>query len=191
MATALQDLLTELRDAGSDKNTSVGDVLDSFEQRSLGVLLTVFAGIAVLPVVSALPGIPLLTASLIIVAVFQSLFTSGGIWAPARVRRISISSEKFRKGVEKAMPVARWIDKLVDPRLSFLVEGRVQSVMIAICSALLAVSFLPLSIIPFAVLAPGFAVLFFGLALLGRDGLFALIGYSTILLTILLALWLF
>lgn len=186
MARALQSVLADLRDAGSDHVTTIGDILDAFQRRSLGVLLTLFAAIACLPVISALPGIPLLTASAILLAIFQSAFAQGGLWMPKRIRAIAIASDKFRRGIDKAMPWAKRLDRYIKPRFSVFVDGRVQGALIGICSALLAVSFLPMAIIPFATLAPAFAVLCFGLALLGKDGLFALIGYAMTLLTIIL-----
>jgi hypothetical protein len=53
-AAPLRTVLDDLERSGHDGAVSVGDVLDAFEQRSLGVLLTVFGLLAALPVVGGI-----------------------------------------------------------------------------------------------------------------------------------------
>ena len=183
MAEALEDLLKDLKNASDDRTTSVGDVIDTFEHRSLGVVLTVFAAIAALPVVGAIPGVSILTGALIILAVAQSFFASSGLWAPDRVRRLEVDDEDFHQGVDKALPYARKIDNVLRPRMRELVDGRAQTVLIALCSLLLSLTFVPLAVVPWGVQVPALAILAFGLALIGKDGYFAAGGYVLSALT--------
>ena len=59
---------------------------------------------------------------------------------------------------------------------------------IVTCATILALSFLPLSFVPWGVGAPALAITAFGLALLGKDGLFALFGYIFVAATLYVAL---
>jgi hypothetical protein len=98
-------------------------------------------------------------------------------WLPKRLLRYSFSRERLTKTVEKARPFARWTEKVVGPRLSFLTDPPFLNVVAGVC-VLLALLFFPLNIIPFAVAAPSAAVLLFGLAITARDGLLVLVGLA-------------
>lgn len=78
----LTELLDDLRDTASSDEISIGDIVEAFEHRSLGAILTLFATIAGLPVTGANPGVSLVIGTLIIAAIVQSLFASGDIWVP-------------------------------------------------------------------------------------------------------------
>ncbi len=177
MAQELEDILDHLADTAIEEKISIGELLDSFQSRSLGVLLALFGVLTAIPVIGGLPGAPLVLCTFILVAIGQSVFAKGGLWAPQRLRRIEIGSEKLRNGVKKVKPWARRIDALVEPRLEWLAGGRAARAIIIACSTVLALMYLPLSIVPWGVGAPAFALIAFGLALIGKDGLFALFGY--------------
>ena len=188
MAEKLEVILDDLAETATGETTSVGEVLDAFENRSLGVLLALFGALTAIPIIGGLPGAPLILCAFILIAIGQSVFAKGGLWAPKRIREVEIGSDKLKSGVEKAKPWARRIDSLVKPRLGWLAEGHAARVAIVLCSTILALSFLPLSIIPWGVGAPAFALIAFGLALLGKDGLFALFGYAFVAVTLYVAL---
>jgi hypothetical protein len=153
-AAPLRTVLDDLQRTGHDGAVSVGDVLDAFEQRSLGVLLTVFGLLAALPVVGGIPGMSILTGTLILLAAGQSLLGGGGLWMPDSVRRRQISREKFDRGIEKARSWTGWVDRLLKPRLLALAAGRTGRWLIVVAAALLAVSFYPLAFVPYGVTAP-------------------------------------
>ncbi len=188
MANKLEDILDHLGNSGNGETTSIGEMLDAFKNRSLGVLLTLLGALAAIPVIGGLPGAPLVLCILIFVAIGQSIFSDGGLWAPQRLRRIEINSAKLAKGIGKAKPWARRIDNLVKNRLSWFAEGRIATFAITTCATILALSFLPLSFVPWGVGAPALAITAFGLALLGKDGLFALFGYAFVAATLYVAL---
>lgn len=72
--------------------------------RSLGVLLTIFGLIAILPVIGDIPGMAILTGTLTLVAVVQSFGGGDALWMAGIVRRREIGREKFDRAVEKARP---------------------------------------------------------------------------------------
>lgn len=186
---ALTEILDDLRDTASSEEVNVGDAIDAFEHRSLGAILTLFATVAALPVIGAIPGVSIVTGTLIIAAIIQSLFASGGIWAPDRLRRQTVSADKLESAIASFRPWAERIDNLLKKRLTVLASGPVARYAIPAASILLALSFYPLAVVPAGVYAPSLAILALGLALLGKDGLFATIGFAFAGLTVGLLLW--
>lgn len=174
----LSHVIEDLDGSGRNEAVSVGELLQTFEHRSLGVLLTVFGLIASLPVIGGIPGMSILTGTLILIAVGQAALGGGSLWMPAFVRRREISREKVKKAVEKSRPWVERVDHLLKPRLGALVDRRAQHAIIAIAAALLALTFYPLAIVPWGVTAPALGVLALGLGLMACDGLFVLIGYA-------------
>ena len=185
----LTDVLDSLNDQIEGDKTKLGDLLDAFEGRSLGMLLTLLGLVAVIPVLGGIPGVSVLVASLIIVAVAQSFLANGGIWAPRLFRRMEIDNDKMERAVEKARSWTGRLDAIIRPRMPFLVEGRFAFSAIAFCSVLLAMTFYPMALVPGGVTVPALAILAFGIALMGRDGAFAFAGYGFTALSAGLAYW--
>lgn len=176
--TSISSVVDDLAEAGRGDYVSIGDVLDAFQHRSLGVLLTVFSLIAALPVVGGIPGVSLVAATLILLAVGQSVLGGGPLWMPAVVRRRKIGREKLRRGLAIARAPLEWIDALLRPRLKIFVVGRLNRWIVTLDAVLLAIAFFPLDLIPYAVTAPAFGVLALGLGLIACDGLMILVGYG-------------
>ena len=192
MSDSLSGILDDLGDAAKGgENVSIGTILDAFENRSLGVFLALFGMLAAIPVIGGLPGAPLILCAFILIAIGQSVFAKGGLWAPRRLREVEIASSKLDKAVERARPWAKKVDAVVKKRLPWLASGRPAKVAITLCSVLLALSFLPLSFIPWGVLPAAMAIAAFGLALMGKDGLFASFGYALVAVTVGTALYFF
>ena len=95
---SLRSVLDELERSCHEDQVSVGDDLETFQHRSLGVLLTVFGLIAALPIIGGLPGVSILAAMLILIAIGQSVLGGDGIWMPAFVRRRRIKRRTFENG---------------------------------------------------------------------------------------------
>lgn len=187
----LERVLGDLGDAAreQDETISVGDALDAFATRSFGAILTVFALIAALPLVGAIPGVSIITGTMIILTAGQFLIGRETPWTPQRVRELSIDAETLEKAIRKSRPYAAAIDRWIRPRLSFLTDNRIARTAIALASLALAATFFPLAIVPGGVFAPALSILALGLAMLGRDGALALVGYGGVALTGGLLLW--
>lgn len=176
-AGPLARIVDDLEDSGSGDQVTVGDVLAAFQQRSLGMLLSLFALLALVPLIGSIPGASILTGSLIVLVVIQSMVGGGALWTPGFVRRRGLSRDRLRTGLERARPWADRVDRLLCPCWTFLVDGLVNRVMIAVAVVLLAVTFYPLAFVPWGVMAPASGVLAYGLGLTGRDGRFVLAGH--------------
>lgn len=183
---ALESLLDGIEGSGENGTVSVRDVLDSFEHRSVGALISVFAFLAALPVVGGIPGMSVITATLILLILGQSLFHQhGGLWIPGFLARRRISQETLDKGAGKVRPYVQRVDRWLRPRLVVLTRGRMQRLLIIVAIALLTLTFYPLAFVPWGVTAPSLGVLALGLAMMTGDGYLALFGFVMIAATVL------
>jgi hypothetical protein len=174
---SLGQLLDQVASKADGERVSLGEILNACGNRSYGPALLLIALIELLPVISAIPGLYVITGSLIIMLAAQLLLMRPYPWLPARLLRFSLSRERLQQSVDWARPWARRIDWLVRPRLTFLVRPPMLNVMAAIC-ILLALLFFPLAIIPASEKALAVPIFFFALALTARDGLLALLGLA-------------
>ena len=153
----------------------VDDLLNSLSSRSHGPMLLFPAILAISPI-GMIPGMSVVTGTLIVLIGTQMLFYSSRPWIPKRLADFSFSRTKLTNGVSKSKPWVTWFEKLVHHRLEFLAEG-VMVYPVAVLCVLLALSFYPLSLVPFGVLLPGFAITMFALGLTARDGAIILLGF--------------
>lgn len=129
----------------------------------------------------------MITGTLIVLIGTQMLLFSSRWWIPKFIANYSFSREKLTKGVDKTQPWVRWFEKVLNNRFEFMAEG-FMVYPIAILSVLLALSFYPLSLIPFGVFVPGSAITLFALGLTARDDLLITIGYTMTVATTILAI---
>ncbi|QEG24659.1 exopolysaccharide biosynthesis protein [Mariniblastus fucicola] len=173
---SLSGLLTHFVDTteGQDK-VKIVHLLDSLDSRSHGPMLLFPAIIAISPI-GMVPGMSVITGTLIILIAGQMMFFSGKPWIPDKLEDFEFSREKLTSGVEKTKPWVKMFEKVVYNRFEFLAGGAV-IYPIAIISILLALSFYPLAFVPLGVFAPGFAITMFALGLTARDGLLVAFGF--------------
>lgn len=184
-ATSLGDILDALGEAEDGDTVSVGDVLTAFEDRSSGVLITMFGLFAALPVIGAVPGMSVVTGTVILLVIAHSAIGGGRLSLPGPLERLRIRRSLFDKGLERGRSITDRVDRLLRPRLEFLAASTPARVAIKIAVALLALSMFPLAIVPYGVTAPAAGVVAFGLALIARDGAMALAGYLMCAATVL------
>ena len=175
----LEAVIDDLRSAASGgEDVTVRDLIAAFEDRSVGALLTLLGLLLLIPVVGALPGAPFAFALLILAAIGQSFFQGGGLWVPGFLGDRAIGTDRLTGALDRAEPWARRIDGLTVERLSPIVASRQARLGILACVAILALSLLGLGLVPAGIVPAALGILVFGLALMSRDGLLALIGYG-------------
>ncbi|MEL6299569.1 MAG: exopolysaccharide biosynthesis protein [Pseudomonadota bacterium] len=180
----LTDVMDRLLEKADGSQISVDDVLDAFSDLSFGMLCTMIGLIAALPIVGAIPGVSIITGTLILLVAGQYLIGRDTPWIPQTLRDRSIDDEKLESGIETARPYAEWMDGWIKPRIEILTDGPVQRRLIALAMCLLALMMIPLALIPWGVQAPATAIVVLGVALIGRDGVFAAIGYALAALSV-------
>jgi len=175
-AQDLEDLLDQL-DAlcqRQDRKITVGEIQDAIGVRSFGPLL-LLAGLMGMTPVSAVPGVPSLIAVITILIAGQLLIGRKSFWLPRKMLDLSVKNEKLGKSVRIARRPARWVDRLVRPRLTALTKGPAHWI-VALACFLVAVCVPPLELLPLAAILPSLAIASFGLGLIARDGVLVLIA---------------
>lgn len=176
-ASNLSGVLDEIGAKVSDGNSesvTLGDILDAVGRRSYGPLLLVIGLFAISPA-TVIPGMTWLTAALTLVVAGQMAVGMRSIWMPKKALGAQVSRKALLSGLEKARPWAKRVDAVLKPRLTFLSKPPFVNV-IALLVIFAALITFPLGLIPFAPLAPGLAVVAFGLGMVARDGLWLALG---------------
>lgn len=172
----LEGLLDFLEDAGKESDSdavSVEKMLESVGTRSFGAMLLV-PGLLTFSPLSGIVGLPTLCGVLVLLIAGQLLARRKHFWLPRWLLKRSVPRQKFLKALRFLRPGARWIDKLVDPRLTALTHGAATWCVAIIC-ILIALSMPVLELVPFANSLSGAALAAIGLGLIARDGLLVLI----------------
>jgi len=176
-STVLRELAT-----GTDPTVSIGDVLSAFGDRAFGALMLLFAAPNVFPLppgTSAVLGAPLL------VVTAQLMLGRPTLWMPRFLLNRSISREFFANLTGKIDYLVARAERLLRPRLTPLLRPVPERLLGGACFVLAVILFLP---IPFGNIPPGFAISAFALAILERDGVAALVGwFSTVVSLVILA----
>ena len=183
----LIDDLEEVEDGG----VTINGLLDAFQHRPVGALITLFAFIAALPVIGGLPGVSVATATLILLVQAKALTGQGNLSLPKWLGgETKLPEDTLHTWLERSRTVAKRVDRFLTGRLRVLTHTKAARTVMHVVVALLALSMYPLSLIPMGVAAPAIALVAFGLAMLSGDGVMALIGYLGVAATIGIGLWL-
>ncbi len=167
------ELLSELRDAfPGEEPISVQDLLKRLEGRAFGLLLLILALPNCIPNV---PGISTIFGILLVAPALQMIFGAGTPWIPKRIANMRIQPRTLRGVIDWAMPSLLRIEKFIQPRLQFLVE-KPATIWFGIQTLILA--FILVLPIMFGNWSPGMAIATLAIALLQRDGVFALISFG-------------
>ncbi|EAQ03878.1 hypothetical protein OB2597_11561 [Pseudooceanicola batsensis HTCC2597] len=185
---SLTDILDALRNAEHGENVSVRDILAEVGVRSFAPTILVPALILITPL-SGIFGLPTIGAIFILLITAQKLAGRKHVWLPEFLKRREVPSDKLNKALDWLEKPCRWIDNRTDKRVSVLVSRPANivtlSVIIAITLVIPVLEVLPMVTSVFAI-----AISFFAIGLLARDGLFTLLGYIQIGLSVALVWWL-
>lgn len=177
-AASLNDVLDHIAQKADHDDTpeslTLGEVLESVGRRTYGPLLLVVGLIAVSPL-TALPGTTWFVAALTLLVAGQMALGLKHTWLPRSALQMRIPRDSVHNGVAAFRPWARGIDALLKPRLQFLSRPPFVSLVALLVIGAALVTF-PLGLIPLAPIAPGLAVVFFGLGMTARDGVWLLLG---------------
>jgi hypothetical protein len=168
--------------ADRQKEVSFRDLYDAVGHRSFGPLLLVPGLIVLMPVVGDIPGVPTAMGAVVVLIAGQLLARRKQFWLPRRLLDASLSARKVCKGVGWLRKPAGPVDRVMRPRLTQFVTAPWTYVIAAIALVIgLAQPFMEL--VPFSATGAGAALTAFGLALIARDGLVALVAMALAALT--------
>jgi len=192
----LEQLLAQLERAASNESqpearVSLALLVEAVGNRAFGPLLVIAGLITVMPLVGDIPGVPTLMALLVALSAGQLLLRRTHLWLPKWLLRRSLSQHRFLQALRRMYPLARWTDRLLKPRLIGLTR-HVGLQCVALTCLAIAFSMPLMEFVPFSATGAGAALTAFGLALIARDGVVALIALGATLATATLvvqALW--
>jgi len=182
-ATNMEQLLNQIRESATEaEQVSVNAILNSVGERSFGPVVLLAGLITIAPLIGDIPGVPTILGLLVLLTLGQLLFQRNCIWLPSWIARRSVSQGKLLKGLDWLQKPARFLDRWTGPRLVFLVDGPGRYVMAIICMAV--ALWMPLmEVVPFSANGAGAALIAFGLAMVARDGVLAILATSLTLVT--------
>lgn len=172
----LENLLERIRCIdGKHDPVDLEAVLLQIGRRSFGAIV-LFAGVIVLaPLIGDIPGVPTLAAILVATTAAQLLVGRRYFWLPDFLLRRSISRQRLDKALDLLRRPARFGDRFLRRRLEFFTSPMATR-LIAAASLGVALVMPLLELIPFSANLAGVALSAFGISLISRDGLFALIA---------------
>ena len=186
-ALSLADVTDRIRAAAEDGDkVSVDDIMGAIGRRAFGPLILVFALIAFAPVIGAIPGVSIVTGTLIVLIAGQMLLMRRTPWVPGFLLRPRIGSDAVRTAMDKVRPAVERVDRLSASRFRVLVKPPWIHVTAGACVAMAAMMY-PMAVIPWGVTAPSFALIVLSLGVTSHDGLLTAIGWALSLGTLALA----
>lgn len=167
----------------SEQRISLKEIVNGLGSRSYGPILFFVCLIELLPFISAIPGMYIVTASVIILLAAQLLIGRKQPWLPDRLLTVSLLRKNLRDRIRRWENWVARLDKMLKPRLEFLVKPPFLQAIALLC-IVFAAAFFPLSPIPASEKVLVIPIAFFALALMTKDGILALAGFVFAILTI-------
>jgi hypothetical protein len=178
----LTEMLDGLEEAGQDRKVSFRDLLRQFGNRAITPFILLIALLMVSPL-SGIPGMPSLATMIIVTMAVQALSGRKRIWLPEILLRQRFRSERLLQAVRWMRKPCAFLDRHSQMRLQFLTRGVMRWITLAICAALpLAWPLLEILPLVTSIGAATVALLVFGL--LTHDGVYVLLGYCAVALSI-------
>ena len=174
---SLGEVLDRIGQASGRDRVSFGMVLDAVGRRSFGPILLLAGVITVVPVIGDIPGVPTIMSVLVLLTGVQLLVGRKAFWLPQWILKRNVARSTLDKSVRRMRRPASWLDRITHERLSWVTRGAGVYLIAAVCLGI-ALSMPPMELIPFVINGAGLALTIFGLALIGHDGLLALVGVA-------------
>jgi len=176
-------VLKRLQDEAPADHFTLGWLVASLRKRSYGMLMLVLALFALAPGVSFVAGLLLMIPS------FQMIAGRSAPVFPRRITDRPLSTRHLAAVVRRAVPVLRYIEKMVHPRwhTPFEATKRIVGAVVMMLSVVLVAAPIPLGNV-----APAVVIALISLAYLEEDGLLlsmALLAAVIVLTVMLVAVW--
>lgn len=177
----LEHLLERISAAAHvQRQVTLHAVREQLGRRTFGPMLLLAGLITLAPLIGDIPGVPTLMGLFVLLVAGQLLLGRRNLWLPGWLTRRSLEREKVEKAVRWLKPPARFLDRLIHPRLVILVQGP-GTYAIALTCLIIAIAMPVMEFIPFSANLAGLALSAFGLALIAKDGVLAAIAFISTL----------
>jgi len=154
-----------------DPTVTVGEIVHRFGRRAFGALLFFFSAPNWLPLP---PGSSTFLALPLVLLTPQVAYGVQGPWLPRFIDDREMKRAALARSIRKIVPMLQRVERVSRPRLLWMFGPIGDRAIGLTCFLLSLVLLLP---IPLGNMAPAAAITAFGLAMVQRDGVLALIGY--------------
>jgi len=176
-------VLQRLHDEVPADHFTLGWLMGSLRRRSFGIIMLLLAVVAAAPVVSFVAGV------LLMIPAFQMIAGHPAPVFPRRIAARPLPTRHLAALVQRAVPVLRFLEKMIHPRWTTPLEATKRLVGIVV---MLLSTALVLTPIPFSNVVPALVIALISLAYLEEDGLLlsiALLGAAVVLTVAAAAVW--
>lgn len=171
----LEQLLERVNELAHHNNrVSIEMVVESIGSRSFGPLLMLI-GITLFSPLSGIPGMSFFMAAFVLLVAVQMLIGRKSFWLPHFILNRSVEHNKLQKALDWLSKPARGIDRVLTPRLTFLVQTSGSYGIAALC-VIVGLCMPMMELVPFSSSVAGLGLLILGLSLVAHDGLLALLA---------------
>lgn len=171
----LGTLLDRIDETAGRGRISFGEILDAVGQRSFGPILLMAGLVTLAPIIGDIPGVPTIMGILVLLTAGQILCGRQSFWLPETLLNRNAAGDTVRRAVAWLRRPARWLDRIICPRLRLFVRGPAVHGVAVVCIAI-ALAMPPMELVPFSANGAGLALTAFGMALIGGDGLLVLVA---------------
>jgi hypothetical protein len=123
---------------------------------------------------------------LVLLIAVQLLIRRDHFWMPQWLLKRSVARKKIDKALKWLTPPARFIDRFLRPRLTYLVQDAGTYVVAVVCVAV-AATMPAMELVPFSATIAGAALAMLGLALVADDGVLAIVAFALTVATLVFA----
>jgi hypothetical protein len=182
--TNLEQLLDRITEAARGRDrVSLGGILEVVGRRSFGPLLLFGGLVALSPVIGDTPGVPTTVGMFVLLITGQLLLGREYVWLPRWLLKRSVAQDTLCKALGWLRKPARYVDRLLRPRLTALTHTVGMYVIASVC-VVIAAAMPVMEVVPFVANGAGAALTAFGLALVAHDGLLAIFAFAFTALTL-------
>lgn len=176
---SIEDVLDCVEQAGNgDTRVSVADIVERIGDGAFAPLMLVPALVMISPL-TAMFGVSTVCGLVVALIAFQMVIGRERLWLPGFVLRRTVSSRRLDRTVGWFARPARFVDAMTGKRLTVLVDPPLTRVWALLC-LVLALVIPALELVPMSATVVASAIALFGLAMLARDGLLALLGLAVL-----------
>jgi hypothetical protein len=177
LADVFDELSHNVNRDSEQESIRLGVLLNAVGRRSYGPLLLIIGLFSISPA-TIVPGMTTIAGAITLLVALQMALGLPRPWLPKAILNLKLPRQALFAFIDKARPRVERLDGVfLKERLPFM-SAPPFVILVALCVAVAALVTFPLSIIPFAPLAPGVAVVLFGLGMTARDGLWLAIGIA-------------
>ena len=176
-------MLQRLHDEAPSDHFTLGWLMGSLRRRSFGIVMLLLA------LVAMAPGISIVAGLLLMVPAFQMIGGQPAPFFPRRITARPLPTRHLAALVQRAVPVLRYLEKVIYPRwpTPFEATKRLVGIVVVILNTTLVFTPIPLSNV-----VPALVIALIALAYLEEDGLLLSIALLAAVLVVaieLVAVW--